>query len=447
MAITNQDKPLSGDKTKEIDIKKDLAKKSEEDSHLNEKALLDEVGDIMDKAEQMKADSQKNVVETQAQVQKQEVVTQNNVASNNTLVSTTTLKNYDDAISSLRGKNTFLSFVLLLSISALGFVSYEFYDKINKLNIDMQQVENNILSKNNSQFDKLKADSIEINNLNTQLRFENKELKDKIDALIKEQVVTLDAVKNLNLRINSFEDKDPNAWKIAESFFEVKHAYQQLLLNYDTTASITLLKQADQLLVGIQNQDILDIRRAIANDIAELSAVSKVDYQGILFTLNSVYRNIDKLVLSGYSNKVNFTDDKQRVKTDNIADWKNNLIESAIDFSSKFIEIRRIDSNQFKEFLTPEQGYFLRENVKSRLLLAQISLSNHETQSYKENLIDAKELIKKYFDENSSDTTSSITILDKLIDENVNISIPNTLTSFDLFNQVFNKTNNAISLK
>ncbi len=447
MTTTNQDKPVSGDKTKEIDIKKDLAKKSEEDSRLKEESLLNEVGDIMDKAEQMKADSQKNVVEAQEKVQKHEIVAQNDIASNNTALNATTLKHYDDAISSLRGKNTFLSFVLLLSISALGFVSYEFYDKINKLNLDVQKVENNVLSKNNEQFDKLKAESIDINNLNTQLRFENKELKDKIDALIKEQVVTLDAVKNLNLRINSFEDKDPNAWKIAESFFEVKHAYQQLLLNYDTTAAITLLKQADQLLVGIQNQDILDIRQAIANDVAELSAVSKVDYQGILFTLNSVYRNVDKLVLTGYSNKVNFTEDKQRVKTDNIADWKNNLIESAIDFSSKFIEVRRIDSNQFKEFLTPEQGYFLRENIKSRLLLAQIALSNHGTTSYKENLQDAKDLIKKYFDENSSDTTSSLAILDKLINENVNITIPNTLTAFDLFNQVFNKTNNVINLK
>ena len=119
----------------------------------------------------------------------------------------------------------------------------------------------------------------------------------------------------------------------------------------------------------------------------------------------------------------------------NIQDWKENLLKSANDFASRFVEVRRRDAEAATEFLTPEQDLFLRENIKTRILLAKADLSHGDKANMQSNLNAALGLISTYFDPESAITQSTLKELSTLASSEITIETPQVLSSVSAFSQ------------
>jgi uroporphyrin-3 C-methyltransferase len=101
-----------------------------------------------------------------------------------------------------------------------------------------------------------------------------------------------------------------------------------------------------------------------------------------------------------------------------------------------WIEVKqlvRIENTQKKEMplLSPTQTFFLRENLKIRLLSARLAVLSHEELGYKRDLKTAEEWIKLYFDGGSKDGAVMLATLKKLSSSNINIEMPDISGSLD----------------
>ena len=109
--------------------------------------------------------------------------------------------------------------------------------------------------------------------------------------------------------------------------------------------------------------------------------------------------------------------------------WRSMISEVWIDVRS-LVRIERVDS-PVGPLLVPDQAFFLRENVKLRLLGARLALLARDEISYKADLAAATAWLTRYYDANSKSVGSSIETLDQLAQADIRIELPNVGASLD----------------
>ena len=274
--------------------------------------------------------------------------------------------------------------------------------------------------------------------LNAKLQQAQQVMAQRFDSLASAQENDDEAVDAVNSRLDRYEARDPNEWRIAESFFNIQEAYRQAVFGRSPEGALWNLDQADKLLVNLEDEDLVAIRAAIAKDISTLSAVQMPDLTGITLRLEQLYQDAGQLVLAGLSDPERraaaFA--KQTEPTGNFADWKENLLTSAKQFSSRFIEIRRRAPDAATEFLSPSQELFLREHVQTRLLLAKLDAAKGDQEAYSADLAEARRLIDAYFDKESALVQAALESIDQLAAKSVAVQLPRVLESHALFEKL-----------
>jgi uncharacterized protein HemX len=97
---------------------------------------------------------------------------------------------------------------------------------------------------------------------------------------------------------------------------------------------------------------------------------------------------------------------------------------------SDLIRIREIEPNE-AALITPQQAFFVRENLKLRLLSARTSLLARDEVNFKEDLKTARELISKYFDQKAKVNQNAVASLKQLADNSVSIAAPDIVQSLN----------------
>ena len=81
--------------------------------------------------------------------------------------------------------------------------------------------------------------------------------------------------------------------------------------------------------------------------------------------------------------------------------------------------------------LSPTQTFFLRENLKLRLLSARLALLSRDETSFKHDLQAGQEWVTRYFDTQSADGALAIVTLQKLRASNISIELPDVSASLE----------------
>ena len=85
--------------------------------------------------------------------------------------------------------------------------------------------------------------------------------------------------------------------------------------------------------------------------------------------------------------------------------------------------------------LSPTQTFFLRENLKLRLLSARLSLLSRDEASFKHDIKMAQEWVKLYFDVKAGDGAQAISALQKLNASSISIEMPDVSGSLEAVRQ------------
>ncbi|WP_313666489.1 uroporphyrinogen-III C-methyltransferase [Atlantibacter hermannii] len=273
----------------------------------------------------------------------------------------------------------------------------------------------------------------------TALQQQQQTQKTDLENIIKQQGGALDAAKreqeNLTRQLDEVQQKvatisgtDAKTWLLAQSDFLVKLAGRKLWSDQDVTTAAALLKSADASLADMNDPSLIAARRAITEDIASLSAVSQVDYDGIILKLNQLSNQVDNLRLADNDNDSAPMDSDDTELSNTLSEWRQNLVKSWHSFMDSFITIRRRDDTAVP-LLAPNQDIYLRENIRSRLLVAAQAVPRHQNETYKQSLDNVSTWVRAYYDTEDAATKSFLETLDALSQQNITMDVPETLQS------------------
>ncbi len=170
-------------------------------------------------------------------------------------------------------------------------------------------------------------------------------------------------------------------------------ASQQLSLAANVPAALAALQLADGRLAGTNRPQLTSLRRALARDMDRLKAVPSVDVPGIAVKLDRALATIDTLPLA---QDERLPEPPPAPALPDEPSWLSFLRSTWGDLKS-VVRIE-VSDRAAAPLVTPSQQYFLRENLRLRLLAARVALLSRDESSFKSDVAAANAWVKKYFD-------------------------------------------------
>ncbi|HRE17718.1 MAG TPA: uroporphyrinogen-III C-methyltransferase, partial [Rhodocyclaceae bacterium] len=146
-------------------------------------------------------------------------------------------------------------------------------------------------------------------------------------------------------------------------------AAQQMQLAGNVQAAVAALQTADAKLARFDRPQFIPLRKALGRDLARLRALPFVDFPGISLKLENMAASVDGL---GLAMDARPSTVKQAAKPELVKSslaWWQALGEEVWDEVRGLVRIQRFDRVE-PVLLAPGQEFFLRENLKLRLLNA-----------------------------------------------------------------------------
>ena len=223
-------------------------------------------------------------------------------------------------------------------------------------------------------------------------------------------------------------------WALAEVEQILAVASQQLQLAGNVQGAIIALQNADQRVARTERPQFIVLRRAIAHDLDRLKALPSVDLAGNALRIDSIVGMVDSLPLLSDEKPAPRPrlDAEPRDRSDHPAGggWWDRLQDQLRDVGAetwqKFGQLVRVrDVTQPDALLlAPTQAYFVRENLKLRLLNARLALLARQESTYRADLLHAQEALQKYFDLRSRQTVAALAMLKQVQNANTVVEMP-----------------------
>ncbi len=229
-------------------------------------------------------------------------------------------------------------------------------------------------------------------------------------------------------KVATISGTDAKTWLLSQADFLVKLAGRKLWSDQDVTTAAALLKSADASLADMNDPSLITARRAITEDITSLSAVSQVDYDGIILKVNQLSNQIDNLRLADNNDDDAPMDSDGTELSSSLSEWRINLQKSWQNFMDSFITVRRRDETAVP-LLAPNQDVYLRENIRARLLVAAQAVPRHQEETYKQALDNVSTWVRAYYDTSDASTAAFLDDIDKLSQQNITMDVPDKLAS------------------
>ena len=153
-----------------------------------------------------------------------------------------------------------------------------------------------------------------------------------------------------------------------------------------------------------------------------------LDREGMVLRIGALIDNVDQLTLLGINPPPSSEDEAATALSENLGDWRSNLRKSWSAFSESFITIRRRNGNT-EALISPQQTWYLKENLKTRLLQAQLAVYREQQAVYEDNLTKADKWLEQYFDPNDTVSQYMHGEIAKLLEQPVVLEYPKQFQS------------------
>jgi uroporphyrin-3 C-methyltransferase len=201
---------------------------------------------------------------------------------------------------------------------------------------------------------------------------------------------------------------------LAEVEQSVSIAAQQLRLAGNVEVALIALTGAEGRLARSQRPQFLALRKLLARDIARLKALPSADISGVALKLEGIIAAVDTMPLA-YERRPKPEPVKPPGSPAQLSFWQALALDVWAE-ARQLVRIERIDAPGHADpaLLSPSQGFFLRENLKLRLVNARLALLSRDGRSFREDLRQANSWLARYFDGSAKTVQSSIATLKSL---------------------------------
>ena len=201
-------------------------------------------------------------------------------------------------------------------------------------------------------------------------------------------------------------------------------AQQQAQLTLSAEPLLAALRTADQRLARAGEPRLVRVRTAIGRDIERIKSAAVADVPGILLRLDEVARQVDELPLA---NAVGAASQRPAAPAEKPTpaspQWWQQLLASVREEARGLIRVSRIDQPE-AALLAPEQAYFLRENLKFKLVNARLALLARQIDAARADVSGALAALGKYFDPSSRRTQAMTAALQQMQQQLRTVDVP-----------------------
>jgi uroporphyrin-3 C-methyltransferase len=259
------------------------------------------------------------------------------------------------------------------------------------------------------------------------------ETQQQFDQAVKEELGTLherqQALKDAVTELLKTNRHLRHEWLVAEAEYLVNLAGHRLILARDVNTAITALKAADDRLREAGDPSLIALRKALAADINALEAIAVPDTAGLSLKLSTMVQDVDDLPLLTPEP----TAAKQQISPTqpSIENWRE--LPAAMWEDMKKLVIIRDHQGPIKPLLSPEQHFFLSQNLKLQLEQARLALLNGEQAIYYERLDTVQTWLNNWFDLENNRTAHMLDQIKKLKAIDIQPALPELTRTYQAF--------------
>jgi len=301
---------------------------------------------------------------------------------------------------------------LLVALGALGVATWQWYDGRSEIGALRQELAKKL------------ADT------DTQSR-QSRIVAEKVQEALAEAQAKLGALEsrlaesqNQQIALEALYQevsRNRDEWAYAEIEQSLFIASQQLQLAGNIKGALIALQTADARLQRMDRPQLTALRKAINRDIERLKAAPHVDTVAISVRLDSVIVQVDRMPLAMETRPQPEQQAAAAKETEGnlwTRFWRDTWAEL-----KQLVRVQQMDRPDVP-VLAPAQAYFLRENLKLRLIGARLALLARDSASYKADLKAARDWLNRYYDTGNNLVAHALTVLRGLHDAEVSIETP-----------------------
>jgi len=403
MTKSSDDVSSKGSSDYNVDIKQQI-----------EKSVVDIEQDIegSDKQEETSLDSENAVVDESPKSNKTSAPSEKHVE--------TAVVNQKTPISKLA------IFCLILVLLLAGSAGYG-VDKYMKEQVAQQEKIDALVAKQSSVIEDI---TNQLNQQVKELQTRNQSLTQELTDNVETQLASQQQSQTLiNQKIAELSGRRPSDWLLAEANYLVTIAGRKLWQEKDQKTAAALLATADKRIAEMHDESLIDIRRALAKDIATLSGLPQDKSQDIALAIDGLITQVDNLKLNTVTLPDVVEDEMQHSTTD--TSWQENLKQTWYGFVDGMITIRKRESNVVP-LISAKQRWYLEENLKNKLVQAQLAVYRKQQQAFTSSIEVSRTWVLQFFDREDSATTFVLDELNKLEKVSITVNYPRDLLSRNL---------------
>ena len=219
----------------------------------------------------------------------------------------------------------------------------------------------------------------------------------------------------------------------------IRVALQQNAITGSAEPLVATLKQSDERLARYNQPRLEGVRRAIARDLDRVKATSVADIASLVIKIDEAIRLVDDLSLLGVADTHGGRELAQARVDDAAppaasagmsAGWGSRFVDHWNAFGEKvwgevksLVRVTRIDHPEAM-LLAPEQSFFVRENLKLRLLNARLALLSRQFDTAQADLQAAQSTLDRYFDRSAKRTLLAAELIRQVAGQARQVVVP-----------------------
>lgn len=240
--------------------------------------------------------------------------------------------------------------------------------------------------------------------------------QESIKEIITKQALLESQVREITLQRDQLDDlmqslsrsRDENL--VVDLDSAIRLAQQQANLTGSLEPLLAALRSAEQRVQRARLPRLAPLQRALAKDIERVKVANVADTPSLLIKLDELARLADEIplanaVASGAKTPLATAPTRSIAETapspsgllSSAPQWLARLVGAARDEIRGLVRVSRVDTPE-AALLSPEQGFFARENLKLKLLNARLGLLSRQFDSVRSDLTSAARLNARYFD-------------------------------------------------
>ncbi|MGQ0543903.1 MAG: uroporphyrinogen-III C-methyltransferase [Betaproteobacteria bacterium] len=221
--------------------------------------------------------------------------------------------------------------------------------------------------------------------------------------------------------------RNRDEWQLAEIEQVLAIAQQQLQLAGNVRAALLALELAEARLARSDRPQFAPVRRALARDIERLKSLPALDAAALSARIDGLVAAVDSLPLAFEERAQR---DGARKEAAPEAGFLSRLGSEVWNELRQLVVVRRIDGSE-PPLLPPTQAYFVRENLRLRLLNARLSLLARDEAGYRADLRASQAWIQRYFDAKSKPAADALAQLKTLLGTSLSFEMPSISESLE----------------